>query len=920
MRKLLLSLLVILLGVSALKAGPVDVRTAQTIGMNFAAQTFSSASRSNDFDLVLATTQYFVFNVGDHGFVIVSADDTFRPIVGYSDEGTFDAENPSPEMMYYLDNLSKGRQCALQAKATADAQTVEEWASLRNAQEMPARNGRGGGFYLVSTRWDQNAPYNKYAPNNSYAGCVATAMSQVMAYWKYPTHGYGSHSYYHQQYGELSANFDTIYHYDLMPNAISIMSPEENIDAIAYFMYHCGVAVDMMYSPSGSGAYSEDVPDVVLKYFGYTNRCRIYYRDDYDLVGFQNLLKDQFDLGWPCYYSGSDLESNSGHAFVCDGYDQNDMFHFNWGWSGSGNGFYAIDELNVSGYGFNSGQAVVANYVPAEVFDHTAKAPASLQAVPSGNDDFSVTLSWINPSQTIDGHTIEVIDAIMIMRDGEAVEILENPNPGEAMSFIDPVGLPIQVDYTVHAVCQGNGGRKAHADGVKLGPTCDWTLSLATTDGEGMADGSLTLLNSSNVAVGSYGEEPLTDFPIELPLGRLSLVWEAPSTETTVEIKLMDSESNVVFYYLGLSSEMPSGIFFEVVNTCGGEPRYDKPSQLKAEVQGDDVLLQWTGINDPGYGYNIYRDGLYLNMTEDNTFLDVFAADQPHSYYVTAFCVEGETEPSNTCCVAIETEGMIPTQLDVEIRPNGRAKLSWDAPENTEGLSGYRVYRRTQDTDFKMVKAMPLHITDYTDSGLALDGNRYYYMVTSVYDEGAFESSPAHWLRKPELLYVEVNRTIIPSGLTLERQDDHLLLQWDPAYGADHYKVYCNGLVVADELTETQLQDSIRGEALTYWVTGVYNLVESSPSNKALYGNVAVDEVNETVTLYPNPTQGTVVLNAMGLQEVLVYNATGQLVQRHQVSGSEIHIDMSGLSSGVYLLQIRTVHEKCLRKVVLMGN
>ena len=99
MRKLLLSLLVILLGVSALKAGPVDVRTAQTIGMNFAAQTFSSASRSNDLDLVLATTQYFVFNVGDRGFVIVSADDTFRPIVGYSDEGTFDVENPSPDVL-----------------------------------------------------------------------------------------------------------------------------------------------------------------------------------------------------------------------------------------------------------------------------------------------------------------------------------------------------------------------------------------------------------------------------------------------------------------------------------------------------------------------------------------------------------------------------------------------------------------------------------------------------------------------------------------------------------------------------------------------------------------------------------------------------------------------------------------------------
>ena len=349
-------------------------------------------------DLVKATDAYYVFNMGPSGFVIVSADDNFRPIVGYSDEGVFPTENPSPEMMYYLDNLSRGRQ-ALRGATVADEQVREEWSALLSGEKMAPRNDLRSSFYLVETRWNQNYPYNKMCPRaegegRPYAGCVATAMSQVMNFWKYPTHGFGQHSYTYMQYGVISADFSAAeYEFDKMLVSINDQSPAEDIDPIALFMFHCGVSVDMMYGTDGSGAYSQDVPEAVLKYFGYSNCCRLYNRDMYSLKEFQEILKGQFELGWPCYYSGTDEAQNAGHAFVCDGYDSNDLFHFNWGWGGSGDGFFAIDELNVSGYAFNSGQAVVANFVPAEVFLHTAKAPEYFTAVPLGDDDFSVELS-----------------------------------------------------------------------------------------------------------------------------------------------------------------------------------------------------------------------------------------------------------------------------------------------------------------------------------------------------------------------------------------------------------------------------------------------------------------------------------------------------------------------------------------------
>ena len=926
MKKHILQLFAILLVSSQIMAAPVDWEVARKVGAGFARSAFSVTMRTDQVDLVEATDAYYVFNFGQTGFVIVSADDNFRPIVGYSEEGAFPTENPSPEMTYYLNSLSQGRR-AMRNAVVADEQVREEWTALLKGEQMAPRNDLRSSFHLVQTRWNQNNPYNRLCPRAEgqglpYAGCVATAMSQVMNYWQYPTHGYGRHSYNYGQYGEISADFSTAeYNFDLMPLSISDMSPAENIEAIALFMFHCGVSVDMMYGTDGSGAYSEDVPEAVLKYFGYTNGCRIHYRSDYSLKEFQEILKDQFEMGWPCYYSGQDTDGSGGHAFVCDGYDQNDLFHFNWGWSGSGDGFYAIDELNVSSYAFNADQGVLTNFVPAEVFLHTAKAPERFTAVPLGDDNFSVALSWVNPTSTLDGHPLESIDQVVVMRDGVTVYTVDNPVPGEAVSFVDETGLPLSVDYSVNVVIQGCRGRRAFVRKVNLGPSCPWTARLNSNLEDGWNGGKIEVLNASGVAVAKLSaERGEQEFGFDVPQGRISLRWEAPADSLNIGIAIYDTEGETVFAYEGPSTLMPKGLFYELVNTCGGVGVAETPSDLQASVEGEDVVLQWRGISDPGYGYNIYRDDLFYTMVTDATqYTDAGAATDLHTYFVTAFTKEGESDPSNMVDAVADAQVYAPRDLDLEILDNGKVRLSWVVPEQTEGLAGFQVYRRASGDAYRLLKSFNGSTTSFTDNNTMPDGDRYEYMVIAAFRRDYDWSAPARTLRRPDLHHVGVNRTHIPSGLTLEPQNDRLLLQWEAPMLAESYNVYCNGEQIAVGLVEPMFTDTLRGDALMYQVTGVLNGVESSPSYKAVYGSYSVGEnQNVPVLLFPNPAKDRVTVKGEGLQEVTVYDVAGRQVMRQVVDGNEVQVDLSGLNQGVYFFRVGTVQGCLLQKVVLM--
>ena len=203
MKKYLLSLLAVVLGIGMAQARPVSLSQAKYVGQQFVQANFEQSRQSDELTLVYTGTStrgeacFYVFNVGDKGFVMVSADDAFRPIVGFSDEGTFDAQNINRELAYMLDELIAGRTGKNYGQAAP--MVAAEWELVTNSGSLISRNGGRASTYLCQTKWNQDSPYNYYCPAGNggpggrvYAGCVATAMSQVMKFWNHPLQGQGS--------------------------------------------------------------------------------------------------------------------------------------------------------------------------------------------------------------------------------------------------------------------------------------------------------------------------------------------------------------------------------------------------------------------------------------------------------------------------------------------------------------------------------------------------------------------------------------------------------------------------------------------------------------------------------------------------------------------------------------------------------
>ena len=361
---------------SYLFAEKVNRQTATQVAKNFYYEAATSKSIEYDRIAISETfdvkrdenSVYYAFNFVGGGFVIVSADDLYTPIIGYNTEGAY-SETDTPEnwqwlMKEYADMIVFGRKQQLQT----NPQYAEMWHHLSADKPLSRGNRDVVVSPLCPAQWNQDYPYNYYAPLDSqgpggraYAGCVATAMSIIMHYWRWPLQGTGSHSYSPNvgfcstDYPVQTANFgETKYHFEGMTN--SIRTGLDN--PVALLMYHCGVAVDMMYCYSGSGAYSHDVVDAIKTYFGYDNSAAIYGKEDMNEQQWKNLLKTDLDKHYPMYNSGC---SNSGcHAFVCDGYTTDDLFHYNFGWGGAQNGYYTVDNVN----GFHSWQNVIINYIP----------------------------------------------------------------------------------------------------------------------------------------------------------------------------------------------------------------------------------------------------------------------------------------------------------------------------------------------------------------------------------------------------------------------------------------------------------------------------------------------------------------------------------------------------------------------------
>jgi hypothetical protein len=300
----------------------------------------------------LLQNEVFTVMGAQKGFVILSNDDVLPEVLAIGDGAFSDHTNES--FRWWLNAVEAiGRECVAEG-ITPEAVAAPDPDSFPDAVEP-----------LVTTHWDQGTPYNNYCPTKngqrSVTGCVATALAQVLNYHRYPENGVGtlSRTYFGNTY---TANYgETTYDFANMLDEYNLVSGynAEQADAVATLMLHCGLAVNMDYSPSGSGAYSDVAAQGMRRYFGIeTAEC--HNRSDYSTTEWKNLIFAELAEGHPMYYSGIDaLSYDGGHAFVCDGYNEQGLLHINWGWSGSEDGYYNMDLLNPSGYKFSVQQDII---------------------------------------------------------------------------------------------------------------------------------------------------------------------------------------------------------------------------------------------------------------------------------------------------------------------------------------------------------------------------------------------------------------------------------------------------------------------------------------------------------------------------------------------------------------------------------
>lgn len=372
MKDKILFMLMFLLSTSGFSA-TLDEGQAMKIARSIVARnTRIKSDDAKDADLKLAYKSivediptYYVFNKSsNNGYLIISADDATESLIGYSDNGYFDYNSIPSNMKWWLCNYEKEIEYIRKAGVT----TV-------------GNNSTGEGIVVVSPLlknilWNQDSPFNDNCPavgtETTTAGCVAIAMAQTMNYYKWPEKGVGNKNYLWN--GEtIGADFGvTTYQWDKIADTYTSSNSQDSKDAVATLVYHCGIAVNMDYGVEGSSAFSENIPNALSNYFNYDKGVMLLYREYYGRGEWEDVLKKELNGNRPIIYGGQ--SEYDGHSFVCDGYDSNNMFHFNWGWRGNCNGYFKIslltpdiysDGLQAGGFNYNQ-EAIVGIQKPVQ--------------------------------------------------------------------------------------------------------------------------------------------------------------------------------------------------------------------------------------------------------------------------------------------------------------------------------------------------------------------------------------------------------------------------------------------------------------------------------------------------------------------------------------------------------------------------
>ncbi len=707
----------------------VTSETAQKVATTFLNNNGAKSAQLTDLSKEAGFPNLYIFNA-EQGFVVMSADDCVQPILGYSLTERFVAEDMPSNVRGWLQGYNDEIQYAIDSKMSVTAETAQLWKDLAEGNSKAAK-ATAVVNALVQTTWDQNGfyyysggqlhifelynnlcPYDNNAGERTVTGCVATAMAQIMKYWDYPAQGIGSHSYTpytRPDLGVQSANFgETTYEWANMPNQLSQSSTTTQINAIATLMYHCGVSVDMMYdisSNGGSGAYSNDIPYALINYFNYKSTATYLTKSSYTDNNWIALLKSELDAGRPIEYNGSG--SGGGHAFVCDGYDNNNKFHFNWGWSGQNDGFFALTSLNPGSggsgggsYNFTNDQNAVIGIEPAS----TIAAPTNLTYTLSGTQN--VTLNWVGVSGA---SSYNVFRNGNLIGNATSTTYSDTAPYGTTSYYVRSVdsnnqmSLPsntvtVTIDYPTPVVNDLTGSLSGN--NVNLSWTApDWcypeTPSATLTYGNGISEGNLGFNDGTNMYWGHrYLAENLTEYNNMViykvafyanETGAYKIFVYKGTTSNCPQTKVLEQSINVGTTGWGdfdLSSNIiidaskdywvfiydPEGRSYPATycSYSGSYANYyaSSPTSWVGTV-GNAAFLIKAYITDGTYTYNLYRNGTTLatNLTT-TSYIDQNRNNTASFYTVKTNYYGGETAASNGVGYALGQASISTLTLD----------------------------------------------------------------------------------------------------------------------------------------------------------------------------------------------------------------------------------------------------------------
>ncbi len=404
----------------------------------------------------------YIVRFPEKGFVLIAADSAAFPVVGYSLKDHWPENNLPSQVSEWLLNYTDQIYQIRTQRLAPDSKISSAWLKPETIFN-PDKNQRSIEPLTLST-WDQGVFYNDSCPvvnggagGRAYAGCVPVALAQLIYFYRYPVQGTGSHSYTIPAVGVQSADFgNTRYNWNGM-----LAKPDRFSPSLSQLIYHCGVAVDAVYAASGTGATTENTVNALKVYFGYSDEAIFNKKSNLQDSVWKSMLRSNLELNRPLIYKGS-MGGWVGHAWVCDGFDGSDYFHFNWGWSGFANGYYYLDNLNPGNYNFTFDQGAVFNIHPVE--SSVPSVESDTISTPSGTfcnhqwpeaDSISVTHLWLIQPQGNNYENLQIKPEITRLFEGDSLLIFQGNDLTSAPFYIftkENIPMAIHLNNSVAVV------------------------------------------------------------------------------------------------------------------------------------------------------------------------------------------------------------------------------------------------------------------------------------------------------------------------------------------------------------------------------------------------------------------------------------------------------------------------------------